>query len=600
MRIPKGRFVVSIIVIASLIGGGTASSEAVEDEQIPSPESSAIGMHSVEMNESSGLKDNVSVLVGTDSSGIKRICKSTSSSPCNSGRDYYFRAVLGPCNTSVSVDCVESVSATSNGATTNGVFLRTFPLQGVTDYVDDVNDKIPNGTAPGMWDFPSIPHAFGSQYQVTVSISGAKVNGDTLRPKRTFFANITPVSVSPVACTVAGNGHCMDTFYEDSATGRVEFAGVAADQDAGVRCQNWGENSQCALKHAFPTGVSFTLKVRLRTVPDGWLHGRLTDPTASIVTEKEVTTVTISAAPTKISVAAAAVDWSVLPDPLRAWFDQECSTRCGTRVPESRGLPGPQRNAVSGPTAFSETAFTQLALWRETMKDTAYAIPSVWNVRALSYDEMQKAPDCIKNGTGITGIVSTNSTLYSEGPPAFNSTQSTLDYKVAALHYERDGKTPFLGSYSLLLREDIAQCLYNAMVFSTDSNVSVTAENGVASSATTSFSQSNGWFKFVASGYTHSAPTIQAKLIPTWASVKKGKTLSVKTIAKFYGIQIPKKATVSAVTKSSKKICVMRGKLSVVGKSKGTCVVKISVKPAKTKKVPKPKTVTKTVKVIVK
>ena len=599
MLFRKSWFTFAAIALGASLIAPPVHSVATEDEQYPSLVSSAVGAHSIEMNEVSGLRDNVSVLVGKDDAGIDRICSSASSAPCNSSKGYYFRAVLEPCSASVTVDCIESVTATSNGVSSNGVFSQFFPLKGVTDFTGSETDGVPNGVAPSMWDFPSVPHAFGSKYQVTVQVTGMKTNGDALKPLRTFFANITPVSVSPVQCTVQGNGHCMDTFYEDSNSGKIRFAGVAADQDAGVRCQNWGENSQCALKHAFPAGVTFGLKVRLRTVPTGWLHGRLNNPTASIVTADGVTTVSISAAPTRVPVAAASANWSALPTNIQAWFDANCPSNCGTRQPGSLSLPGAQRNAMSGPLAYSATSFEQLALWKDFMQDKAYAVPSIWNVRTLSYGEMEKAPACIKDGKGVTGIVSTNSTLYAEGPPAFNSADSTLDYKVAALHYERDGTTPFLGNYSLLLRDDIAKCLYNAPLFAGDSAVTVTAENGTTSTATTSFTQEGGWVKFVASGYTHSSPTLRAKLIPKWPSVKKGKKISGKSIAKTYGVSIPSKAKLTlTVVASSKKVCSVTG-TSVVGTKKGTCRVKISVTPAKTKKVPKPKTVSQTVKVVV-
>lgn len=601
MRVRKSWLTIAVIALGVSLIASPVSSVVIEDEQLPSTASSMPGSHSIEINEISGLRDNVSILVGKDAAGVEKMCTSTSAAPCNSESGYWYRAVLEPCSASVTVDCIESVSATLNGSTSNGVFSQFFPLHGVNDFTDGASDGIPNGVAPSLWDFVSVPHAFGTKYEVTVQMVGMKKNGDALKPLRSLYANITPVSIAPVQCDVQGFGHCMDSYYEDAATGKVRFAGVAADQDAGVRCQNWGEDSKCALKHAFPAGVSFDLKLRLRTVPSGWLHGRLNNPTASISTSNGVTNVSISAAPTKVSVAAAESNWAALPANIQNWFDTNCST-CGTRQEGSISLPGPQRNAISSPVAYSASSFEQLALWKDFMKDTAYAVPSIWNVRTLSYGEMEKSPPCIKNGTGVTGIVSTNATLYAEGPPAFNSTDSTLDYKVAALHYERDGTTPFLGQYSLLLREDIAKCLYNAAEFSDTSSVSVQAENGTTATATTSFSTTGGWFKFVASGYTHSAPTIKAKLVPKTvkvASVRKGKKITGKVLAKTYGLSVPAKAKLTlAVIASSKKVCSVSG-TSVVGNKKGTCRVKISVTPAKTKKVPKPKTVSQTVKVVV-
>jgi hypothetical protein len=128
---------------------------------------------------------------------------------------------------------------------------------------------------------------------------------------------------------------------------------------------------------------------------------------------------------------------------------------------------------------------------------------------------MIKSPKCISEGIGVTGIVATNSTLYSEGPPSFDSATSTLNYKVAAPHYEKDGKTEFKGRYDLILRSDIAKCLYGLDDSPVTSEVAVVDESGAPKTATTSMTQSDGWFKFSAAGYTHSAPTVKTKLLQT-------------------------------------------------------------------------------------
>jgi hypothetical protein len=586
------------VVVATLAAsGGTALSVPTEDEQIPSPHTSATGAHGVEMNEVSGLRDNVSVLVG---SGGTKICSSTLNPSCSTSSGYYFRAVLGPCTSTTTVDCIEGVSATRGGTVSSGAFSRFFPARGVTDFTGSTADGVPDGVAPGLWSFPSVPHSNGTDYQVTVQIVGSKKNGNALSPQRTFFANITPVSIYQTTCAPQFNGHCMDTYYEGTGSNgmpTVRFAGVAADQDGGFRCQNWGENSQCALKHAFPSDVKFSLKVRLRTTPHGWLHGRMLDPIATITTESNVTTVVVEAAPVKVPVVAASADWLALPASIQQFFST-CAT-CGTRRHDNQLFNPAVRNLVSQPLAYKTTSFEQLELWKSFTADSAYAVPSVWNVRTLSDSEMSNAPSCIRNGGGVTGVVSTNATLYAEGPPAYDSTRGTLSYKVAAPHYMRDGVTPFSGYYGLLLREDIAECLYGAPDFTSASTVTVSSESGATKAATTTMSRTNGWFRFVANGYTHSAPTVKVKLSPKWPTLRTGRKLSTKTIAKTYGMSVPTKAAVTAAVSSrSTKVCSVKAG-AIVGKRKGTCTLKISVKPAPTKKVPRPKTVSKTVKVVI-
>jgi hypothetical protein len=151
-------------------------------------------------------------------------------------------------------------------------------------------------------------------------------------------------------------------------------------------------------------------------------------------------------------------------------------------------------------------------MWKSFFGDSAGAVPTNWNVRTLADSEMGSASSCVTSATGITGVVTTNATLYSQGPPVYSPSSGTLDYQVAAPHFLNDGVTEFLGDYNLLVREDVAQCLYGFTGTDITSSVSVVDTNGAAKQATTSLTRENGFYKFSASGFTFSAPTIKAKL----------------------------------------------------------------------------------------
>lgn len=618
----KISFAIVAVLTLGLVSVSPAVSAEVEDEQIPSAITSAAGFHSFELNEVSGLRNNVSVLTTETPTGTK-LCTSATASPCDGANGYSFRAVLGPCSSTVTIDCIESVSTiSSDGTATAGAFKEYFPATPPNAFTGALSEGVPSGKSPSLWTFANLPHAFGSDYQVTVEITGMKKNGDALKPNRTFFANITPVSKFTSSCDPQFNGTCLDAYTEqvgsDGKT-QVRFGGVAVDQDGGFRCQNWGENAVCALKRAFPANARFAVKVRLTTTPTGWLHGRMKNPKASITRADNVTTVSIEAEPVKVPTVSAGAQWASLPSTIQQWYTDNCPNGCGTRIPGSLSLAASQRNAVSNPSAFSTSAFSQLKLWTEYIQDKATAIPSVWNVRTLDYSEMTKAPKCISEGTGVTGIVATNSTLYAEGPPAFDSATSSLNYKVASPHFEKNGTTEFKGTYDLILRTDIAKCLYGFDDATSTSKIEVSGEDGAAKTVTTSMGVADGWFKFSASGFTFSAPTVKVTLIkpevaatPVTAapipvvvptptpvfvvpSMKKGKTKSVSSVAKAYGLTIPKGArVVVSVSAKSKKVCSVSGNATIRARAKGSCVMKISVTPKATAKVKKPKTTSKT------
>ena len=608
---PMKKFLTAfVVVVFSAVSLSPVHSVPVEDEQWPSQFSSETPLHGFELNEVSGLRDNVSVLIGSDSTGQK-ICSSVTDAACSSTAGYSFRAVLGPCTSTVTIDCIESVTGTSSGGTAvAGVFKEFFPARGVNDYTGSTTDGVPDGRPPSLWTLAGLPHAYGTEYQVMVQVTGVKISGDATKPLRSFFASITPVNIFQTECNVLSNGTCMDKYREEVRSGLqvIGFAGVAADQDKGFRCQNWGEDSKCALKRAFPVGSKFAVQVRLSTTPTGWLHGRLQDPTASIERVNNQTTIKISAEPTKVPAVSGVGQWAQLPTAVQESFIATCENkRCGTRRSEQasdsavQGMPVSSRNIIFSPAAYSEEAFKQLKLWTGFIGDKAAAMPSQWCVRTLSYSEMQNGPACIRNGVGVTGIVATNASAYAEGPPTYSSATSTLNYKVAAPHYEKDGTTVFNGRYDLILRSDIANCLYGVSDGASEATVSVTGEDGKAKSATTSFTFKDGWFKFSASGFTHSAPTVKVKLSKIYPKVTMGRTISVTTAAKKNGVKIPTGAKVLVtVASSSNKKCSVSGNRTVRGLAKGTCTLSVSVTPKKTKAVPKPKTTRSTVKIIIK
>ena len=120
--------------------------------------------------------------------------------------------------------------------------------------------------------------------------------------------------------------------------------------------------------------------------------------------------------------------------------------------------------------------------------------------------------ECINGSAGVTGFVSTNATQYIEGPPSFDSASGTLNYKVAAPHYESDGTTVFKGTYDLAINSKAARCLYkfsNAPVKATIEVVSADGKDQVASTVVT---EHDGWLYLRAAGFTFSNPLIKVKL----------------------------------------------------------------------------------------
>jgi hypothetical protein len=504
-----------------------------EAEQWTSPHSSVEGLHSFVVMDD--WRENVSV-AGATGFGF---CSDVALSPC-AGRRVDFKAVLPRCVNAESINCIESVVASVGAQNSIGTFSDTFPktgfmdhdgssaatLKGRMDFAGSTARNIPTGGPSSIYSLSgsSFRHAGASgDYLVTVSISGSN-SADDASQTRSLFASVTPVSVKTTTCDEDNHGQCMDTY----------FGGVAVDQDNAYRCIAWdavdgtgdrkidynanGDSSSCLLKRAFPAGIRFTVVTRLSTTPSGWLHGRMKDPSITFTPQSNFTSVSIAAEPVTVPVVAGSGAFNSLPTTIQSWFNSKCATSnnsfCGTRfrLQDWTAPNATSRNAVASPRPYSVTSFEQLELWKNYINDTSAAEVSHWSVRTLDASEMLSASTCISQGTGVMGIVSTNSTLYAQGPPNYDLTSGTLNYQVSSPHFKSDG-TEFKGTYNLDIRKDIGDCLYNLSSSNFTSSVQVFSESGSAvSTAVTDFSETNGWYKFSASNFGFSAPTIKAKL----------------------------------------------------------------------------------------
>jgi hypothetical protein len=460
------------------------------------------------------------------------VASGTVSRDCSTGNVSY-KSVIKSCIDAADINCIEGVYAQNgSGSESLGVLDQLYPLRGSQDFQSPSTD-VPAGGPSSIFNFVGTPHAQGNKYAVTVTLTGRKLADGTVESP-SFFASVTPVSLVTTTCDTNfngdGNGYCMDS----------ESGGVAVDRDGGYRCIMWdntesntdsdekityggGDVSTCAKKHAFPVDTKFKINVRLKQTPKGWFHGRMNSPEISLTTTDGINYLSIKAGAVGVPTVGASGPFESLSQTVKDWFTQNCGQaqdrKCGTRYDVQDWSNPLYRNAEMTPNPYSVSSFSQLEMWKEFYNDSAGAVPTNWNVRTLADTEMASASKCVTDASGISGVVTTNSTSYSQGPPTYTAETGTLDYQVAAPHYLNDGKTEFLGDYNLLVREDVAQCLYGFTGTELTSSMSVVDTTGSPKQATTSLTLENGFYKFSASGFTFSAPTIKAKmqsaLVPT-------------------------------------------------------------------------------------
>jgi hypothetical protein len=150
----------------------------------------------------------------------------------------------------------------------------------------------------------------------------------------------------------------------------------------------------------------------------------------------------------------------------------------------------------------------EFAMWLPIIKDTAAAAPTAWYFRNESGNI---GGQCVDAQSQITGLVTTNATVFVPGPPSFNESEGSLDYKVLAPHSLPDGSI-FKGTYDLLISSALARCIYKFTNAPIKATVSVVSDAGVTQVVTTTISEKDGFIRLSANGFTFSNPTIKVKL----------------------------------------------------------------------------------------
>jgi hypothetical protein len=164
---------------------------------------------------------------------------------------------------------------------------------------------------------------------------------------------------------------------------------------------------------------------------------------------------------------------------------------------------------VANPPPSGSGSIAELKAWIPVVNDKASANINTWSIRTLSKLEMNGADKCFDKSNQINGVLMTNSTTYSAGPPTFKS--GTLTYQVAAPHFMSDGSV-MRGQYNLVIRSEVARCIYGFSSAPVKAEVSVVNSNGEAQIATVIVGEKDGWLYLKANNFEFSAPIIKVKL----------------------------------------------------------------------------------------
>jgi hypothetical protein len=449
------------------------------------------------------------------------LCSSTSDSTCkqDSGTFEFFTR-LSVCSSADSLDCLEGISAKKAGVEIKGQFIEVFPKKINTTYISKSSERLPEASSGGLWKFIGLEHKGGSDYFVDAGLRGSRTVKQEQFTNTAFALSIISASKAPLGVHRSGSepnspiddGSASVLQKFDAKTKRPFLSAVGVYppyEGETLDCVMSGD-SLCATRHAVPADVEFTATVRLSSSPSGWMHGRLDNPTITIesISPKPAVRLTIIGTTTRVPVIGISQTWQSLSQKLKDIYSKG-------------GFPGttygcrwcsedPLKNTIVGsPPPSGSSSIEELKAWIPAVKDKASANINTWSIRTLSKSEMNGADSCFAKSNQINGVLMTNATTYSAGPPVFKS--GTLTYQVAAPHLMSDGSV-MKGQYNLVIRSEVARCIYGFSSAPVNAEVSVVNSNGEAQIATVIVGERNGWLYLKANNFEFSSPVIKVKL----------------------------------------------------------------------------------------
>jgi hypothetical protein len=374
-----------------------------------------------------------------------------------------------------------------------------------------------------LWRVPSATNSAGAEtYAVAVR---SRQNFD--RSQKKFQTISLDLSVTPYL-EVKGN------YFPPVPRAGKDVNGLNKVYGGAPQGCTWSDQGRCGKAADFSPDVEVSLSIRASNELSGWFRGRISETEISISKFSEKTDrISISGKPVVVPRFHVYADAGNTPKNVQELFPRGVG---GTGLELFEGNSVKQVFSTGG-----QKTYDVLDGMRKAVNDTAAGTSTLWSIESIPLGNQP----CFANADGLIGLVSTNATAYDGTAPGFSNGQ--LTYKVAGLHYAPDGRTLNLGTYDLVMRSDVARCLYGFSSAPVSAKIQVLTENGEAVVASTVVSEKNGWINLAAYGFTFSEKNIKVELTQSPPPVIKA-TLS-KFTSKSHVLSRLQKTGILAVSK---------------------------------------------------
>jgi hypothetical protein len=399
---------------------------------------------------------------------------------------------------------------------------------------------MPGGSRPSLWIATGVPNSAGTEkYVVNTSMIWNYRGGaaSVYSFQASVYAIQDKFSAGYTDSGIDTGPNINGKFGSYTNTGEINFTGSCIATEAGY----------CAERVEFAPNTRINLKMKLSNKVTGWLQGRISSPVIDLTQ--------INTDFNSLSVTADVVEVPM----MYAQFKKSDNNAFVNDAYENKwysslGFNGRSEWRQFGPN--QPVGMELVTALSAAAKDTSAEVRSYWNISSLPN---ASSNPCMADTSKLIGFVTTNAMAYSGAAPKWDG--SSLQYKVAGLHYLPDGKTLATGKYDLVMRSESARCLYGFTNAPISASISIASADGEQNVATTVVNEKNGWLYLAANGFTFSAPIINIKL--TQEAVKKEE---VKTETPAPVVSSPKTPAKAKTIK-----CVKNGKIKTITALKPKC-----------------------------
>ena len=439
----------------------------------------------------------------------------------DSNLELWINNSLGPCNTDVSIPCIEEVFARNpNTEWLRGNFSR---------YLDNSHGQIhPFGEMPqyqtgeqhdrNLYAFPGLTND-PSQLFAIQPLLKTKVVRQVLYGAESL--NVSLHAVKKISDWAPGLSK-YPLSYSSSEEYEKDLLTCTFMYDFKSGCWDYVGNS---------LSNQFKLVLRLPSVPNGWLTGRLYSP------DIKFELVLDAAQPYRVTLIG-----SPIPTPAitKVYFsdDLEDKSTCNIILTEQKAPWNCDRN-------FETSIFYHQITEYQNLKnkipelDIATKIIDDWQISINFPDKKNPKSNGFCKSDQFNGFVSSNALTYDQHPK-FDVALKSLDYMVGGPHFMPD-KSVFSGLYSMILTREYAKCIWGLSSPVFNASVQVVDQDGVVSTAVTTIGVDDQFIRFSATGFTFSTKIMKVKFLETKKELDQSKKKIItcvknKKVSRFVGV----------------------------------------------------------------